>query len=50
MWQAFGVHEPDTKKSHDNLYSGVIVTQLLRDRFTLVTNHGQNDVCSLWMW
>jgi len=36
-------------KSHDNLYSDVIVTQLLRDRFTLVTNHGQNDVCSLWM-
>jgi len=34
-------------KSHDNLYSGVIVTQLVRDRFTLVTNHGQNDVCSL---
>jgi len=37
------------KKSHEHLYSGVIVTQLLRDRFTLVTNHGQNDVCSLWM-
>jgi len=36
--------------SHAKLYSGVIVTQLLRDRFTLVTNYGQNDVCSLWMW
>jgi len=37
----------ELKKSHDNLYSSVIVTQLPRDRFTLVTNHGQNDVCSL---
>jgi len=31
------------KQGHDNLYSGVIVTQLLRDRFTLVINHGQHE-------
>jgi len=38
----------DKKKlSHDNLYCGVIVTQLLRGETALqLTDHGQNDVCS----